>query len=62
MTEFLAVDEPCGLLVDVRMVAQRRGERIGDTLAVVIAQRRSLGKDVLRLLPSAPPQPGTARL
>jgi hypothetical protein len=69
VTEFLAVDEPCGLLADVRMVAQRRGERIGATLALGIAQRRRLGKKVLRLLPQRAaaarwcgPQPGTARL
>jgi hypothetical protein len=33
------------------MVAQRHGERSGDTLALHIAQRRCLGQEVLRLLP-----------
>ena len=49
--EFLAVGEPGGLCADMGMVAHGRGERLGDTLALGIAQRRRLGQEVLRLLP-----------
>lgn len=48
------MDEPGGLRADMGMVAQRHGERLGDTLALDIAQRRRLGQEVLRL----PPQGG----
>lgn len=48
--EFLAVGEPGGLLADVRMVAQRLGARLGETLALGLAQGRRLSQEVLRLL------------
>jgi len=51
VTEFLAVGEPCGLRADVRLAAQRRVERIGETLALGVAQRRRLLKELLRVLP-----------
>ena len=45
VTEFFALGEPCGLLADVRMAAQRRVERLGETLALgvvsVVAWSRS---------------------
>ena len=44
--------EPCGLLrADVRMAAHRRVERLGDTLARGVTERRRLVKEVLGLLP-----------
>ena len=49
--ELFPVDEPCGLLADVRMAVQRRVERLGETLACGGAERRRLGKELLGLLP-----------
>lgn len=49
--QFLALGEPRGLLANMRMVAQRRRERLGDALALGIAQRRCLCQEMLSLLP-----------
>jgi hypothetical protein len=43
--------EPLGLLTDVRMAAHRRVERIGETLALGLAQGRRPVKELLSLLP-----------
>ena len=49
----LAMDEPGGLLADVGMVIQGRAERLGETLALPIAQRCRLDQEALGLLPQS---------
>jgi hypothetical protein len=51
VAEFFALGELGGLLADVRMAAHRRVERIGQTLALGVAQSCRLRKAVLGLLP-----------
>ena len=51
MAELFALGELGGLLADVRMPAQRRAERLGQTLARGVAQRGRLPKERLGLLP-----------
>src|SRR5215813_702912 len=41
--QFLALSEPSGLLADVRMTVQGRLERLGDSLALSVTERCSLG-------------------
>ena len=50
VAEFFPLGELGGLLPDVRMVAHRRVERIGQTLARGVAQRCRLRQELLRLL------------
>ena len=51
MTEFVAFGETCGLRADVRMAVQRHVERLGYTLALGVAQRGRLVKELLGVLP-----------
>jgi hypothetical protein len=51
VTQFWAVDQPDGLLADARMAAQGRGERLGGTRALGVAQRHGLGEEGLGVRP-----------
>ena len=51
VAEPFPLDEPCGVLVDVRMAVHRRVERLGETLTRGVAERRRLGKELLGVLP-----------
>jgi hypothetical protein len=51
VAELFALREPLGLLPDVRRAAHRRGERLGETLALGLAERGRPVQELLSLVP-----------